>query len=116
MRHFEKYEEHVARYREWLERMPKSDNVNDFIRDRGLHIPFAKVLFAESPSSDGRDVSRTIDDCNNCNDQTDLLPAVCSTNSVRWSGRNGECTASVPYARVDRITGLPVADARQSTA
>lgn len=37
MRHFEKYEEHVARYRGWLERMPKSDNVNDFIRDRGLN-------------------------------------------------------------------------------
>lgn len=94
--------------------MPSSDSARDYVEKQGLFVPFAEQLFSGSGSpqfNNFRGDSAT----DVVAKDSDLLPTVCSTASVRWTGRAAEFVGDMT-ARVMEDTGLPAEDARPSAA
>lgn len=97
--------------------MPRNDSVHDHIRLNGLFVPFEKRLF-------GDDINRLINDPNNqlidarmdAFDFAKLLPTVRATDSVLWSGRDGDEGKASNYAREDVESGQPALDCKPNAA
>ena len=103
----------LRRYKEWISQMPASDDANDFVAERGLFVPFSDQLFAGRGAA--VDEFRADSTASTTSNDADLLPTVCSTASVKWTGRAGDKVGDVT-ARVVEDTGLPAEDARPSAA
>ena len=93
--------------------MPQSDNVDDYISKFPLFVPFAKTLFSAPAIVN---IPTTLAKRSSEIDEAELLPSVCTTASVKWSGRDGEGASHSVSARVDLASGLPAPDARESAA
>ena len=95
--------------------MPQSDSVEDFIAQRGLFVPFSKELFTDQPCIQSRSLTSTIN-LNDIESEDFLLPAVCTTASAMWVGRENDRAPVETCARRDKCTGEPAADSNPSAA
>ena len=91
--------------------MPQSDSVEEFIAQRGLFVPFSKQLFTDRACPQTESTTTSKEDVN----ENNLLPAVCTTASAIWIGRENDRTVEI-CARKDKITGDPAADCNPSAA
>ena len=93
--------------------MPQSDSVEEYIAQRGLFVPFSKLLFNGQASL--LESISTPESFSGLTSEHNLLPAVCSTASAKWSGREND-RATESCARIDIITGEPAADCNPNAA
>ena len=112
-----KYPGQATKYNEWLSKMPCNDNVHDHISLNGLFVPFEKRLFGDDINRLINDpITQQIDAWTNAFDCAKLLPTVRTTDSVLWSGREGDEWKASSYAREDAQTGQPAFDCKPNAA
>ena len=111
-----KYPGQTLKYSEWLSKMPRSDNVHDHIRLNGLFVPFEKRLFGDSINPVIGHYISPFDEQANEVANSKLLPTVRSTDSVLWTGRNGDDAVPSKHAREEVETGQPAQDCRPNAA
>jgi len=69
--HFGVYAPSVVReWEEWIKDCPKSDDVNEYVKDFPLHVPLRNILFASEPTVNITTTNNNVDDINNARYRT----------------------------------------------